>query len=265
MRPLILVTTDDGVDALGFRAVIDAALPLGDVLAAATRTNQTGMGRSVPKGPDVGKYEMKELVLPSGERLDAYSIIGTPALVVAHAILEFAPRKPDLCISGINMGENVGSILTTSGTFGAALEAESYGVPSIAISQTVRRDSMGARLEGPEDIDWSAAQYFTTLFANNVLELGLPDGARILNINIPVAATLETPIRRTMQSRHAYYWFRKPIRDDGGEVRFPVEVEYDLALLEPDSDIQAVIVDGVVSATLCSPSLSSPLEWRLPQ
>lgn len=133
MKPLILITNDDGVYSPGLIAA-EAVQYLGDLLIVAPRFQQTSMGRSFPKSDDVGVIE-KMRVMVNGAEIDAYGVHGSPAHAVSHGILELAYKKPDLCISGINYGENLGLSLTCSGTIGAALEADSYEIPSIAVSR----------------------------------------------------------------------------------------------------------------------------------
>ena len=107
-RPLILVTNDDGIHSPGLYAAASVAVKSGDVLIAAPHTQQTGMGRSFPGYPDNGvieKIETEDMKLPgeiTGNKILAYGIHGTPALAVAHGILELAEHTPDLCISGMS-------------------------------------------------------------------------------------------------------------------------------------------------------------------
>ena len=107
-RPLILVTNDDGIHSPGLYAAASVAVKSGDVLIAAPHTQQTGMGRSFPGYPDNGvieKIETEDMKLSgeiTGNKILAYGIHGTPALAVAHGILELAEHTPDLCISGIS-------------------------------------------------------------------------------------------------------------------------------------------------------------------
>lgn len=133
-RPLILLTNDDGVHSPGLAALCEAVAPLGEVLIAAPATQQTSTGRSYPRGPEWGKIQAISLPMPWGE-IPAFSVTASPAACVGHGVLELAPRKPDLCISGINYGENLGKTLTYSGTFGAALQAADFGIPTLAVSR----------------------------------------------------------------------------------------------------------------------------------
>src|SRR5687767_5053145 len=133
MRPLILVTNDDGVDAPGLRAAAEAVLDMGDVLIVAPKTRQTAMGRSFPHSDLQGIIELRGGPLGNGN-IAYYAVNGSPAQAVAHGVLEISPRLPTLCITGINNGENLGATNLVSGTIGAALEAAAFGIPALAVS-----------------------------------------------------------------------------------------------------------------------------------
>ena len=136
MRPLILVTNDDGLHSPGLLAAAEAVTDLGDLLIAAPATQQTSMSRAFVTGDDIGAITRHDLRV-AGRNVAAYSVVGSPVVAVTHALLELADRTPDLCISGINYGENIGGALGVSGTVSAALEAEAHGVPGIAASVQV--------------------------------------------------------------------------------------------------------------------------------
>ena len=121
-RPFILLTNDDGIESPGIRAAAEAVLDLGDLIIAAPAKQQSGMGRAFPRLEDTGIIETSCIRI-NGQEIPAYGVHGSPALAVAHGILEIADRKPDLCISGINYGENLGQTVTCSGTLGAAIES----------------------------------------------------------------------------------------------------------------------------------------------
>ena len=152
MRPLILVTNDDGLHSPGLRAAADAVTDLGDLLIVAPATQQTSMSRAFVTGDDIGAITRHDLHV-AGRNVAGYSVVGSPVVAVTHALLELADRTPDLCISGINYGENVGGALGVSGTVSAALEAEAHGVPGIAAS--VQVDVASWRTF--DDLDWRAA------------------------------------------------------------------------------------------------------------
>ena len=256
-NPLILVTNDDGVDSPGLHAAARAASKVGEVLVVSTRDPQTAMGRSYPKQPDIGKIADYLLRDENGLRIKAYSVVASPAQAVSYAILELAPRQPDICLSGINFGENLGTTLTGSGTIGAAFEADSYNIPSLAVSLQVDP------LDEPNSTDWSKAEFFTERLLWQLSRERLPTGISILNVNVPKHAKLDTELRVTIDSRQPYFVFRKPNRVSNDlPVRLPVTVEFDASVLEKNSDIQAVIIDRVVSITPLSSTLASSVAWK---
>lgn len=253
MQPLILISNDDGVLSPGILAAAEAVAPLGEVLIVAPKNQQTSMGRSYPKGDDIGIIETHTLQI-QGKKVQAYGVNGTPSQAVAHAILEIAPRKPALCISGVNYGENIGLNLIPSGTVGAALEANTFDIPAIAVSQEV--DLALHHATEYNQMNWNAAIHFTRLFAQKALKEGLPPEIGALNVNIPATANLQTPIRKTVQSRQNYFEFTKPEKRDFAKgYRLRVELRINNETLEKNSDIQAIVYDKVVSVT--------PLGWNL--
>ena len=100
---------------------------IGYVTVAAPREQSSGMGRSLPSTSD--GIIRKEQVQVNGQEWDVYAVGGSPAQAVLHGVLEIIPHKPDLVVSGINYGENVGLGITISGTVGAAMEAAAMGFP----------------------------------------------------------------------------------------------------------------------------------------
>jgi len=252
-RPLILITNDDGIDSPGLLASIAALRSLGDLLIVAPMTQQTSLSRAFPKVPDLGKIETRQIPF-DGEILEAHALTGSPAFCVSHAVLELAQRPINLCVSGINYGENLGLSLMPSGTIGAAFEADSYNIPAIAASMEVPSDQHHSNSFNKHD--WSAAINFTRRLAENVLQWGYLRDVAVWNLNIPASATSSTPYRFTRQSRQNYFVFRKPLRRTLNEpAKLPVEIEIDASTLEPDSDIQCVIIDKCISIT--------PLTWDL--
>jgi len=263
MKKLILITNDDGIYSPGLKAAVSAVKHSGDMLIAAPRYQQTAMSRAFPKGTDIGIIEKVGLEI-DGIFYDGYAINGSPAQAVSHAVLELATRKPDLCIAGINYGENVGTGLFPSGTIGATLEACTYGIPGLAVNLEASIEMQHSSDYNP--LDWGTAMYFTNYFANLILEEGLPREIGILNINIPITATPETPIRKTRQSMQDYFYYKKPSkRDFSKSFKFEVEAKIDEASLEPDSDIKATIIDRVVSVTPLNANLTARSEWGKPE
>jgi 5'-nucleotidase len=168
------------------------------------------------------------------------------------------PVRPDLVVSGINYGENVGSGITVSGTVGAAMEGASLGVPSLAVSLETAEEH---HLTYSTAVDFSAAAHFTAYFARLLLERFLPEDVRVLKVDVPSDATVETPWEITCQSMHRYFEPLPPVRTSWHE---PAKVGYrranDLHLDPQDTDAYAVLIKRVVSATPLSLDLTSRVD-----
>ncbi len=250
MRPLILLTNDDGIHSPGLHAAAESVAHLGDLLIVAPRHQQTAMSRSMPSEADTGVIEMLTLEL-NGAPHPVYAVHGSPAQAVLHAVLELAPRTPTLCISGINYGENLGTGVTMSGTVGAAIQATIHGIPALAVS--TEADVSIHYMEPYVHIAWDAARYFTAHLAEIILSRGLPPQTAFLNVNVPASATAETPMRITTQSLQRYFVTFKAQsaepRDFSERFRFPYGIQIEKDALEPTSDIYAFAIDRVVSVT----------------
>jgi len=164
----ILVTNDDGVNAPGLDILAGIARAFSnDVWIVAPEQEQSGAGHSLTLRRPLRMTQR-------GER--RYSVDGTPTdcvlMAVGHLLKD---RKPDLALSGINRGGNLGEDLTYSGTVAAAMEGTLTGVPSIALSQ-VYED--GARP------DWETARRFAPDIVRRLVEAGWPDGV-LINVNFP--------------------------------------------------------------------------------
>lgn len=206
MKTHILLTNDDGILSPGLWSAAQALSALGFVHVAAPREQWSGAGRSLPNSSD--GIIIPKLVTVNGLDWTVYSVGGTPAQSVLHALLEILPERPDLVVSGINYGENIGSGVTISGTVGAALEAASAGIPAMAVSLETE---MEHHLSYSDEVDFSAAAHFTQYFARVLLAQRMPVDVDVLKVDIPSSATVETPWRITRQSRMSYF---DPVRPD---------------------------------------------------
>ena len=124
-QPLILVTNDDGVYAPGVRALHEAVSPLGGAIIVAPDRDNSAVSHSLTMNRPLKVTELEK---------DIYTVDGTPTDCVTIATNKILPRKPDLLVSGINPGPNLGDDISYSGTVSAAIEGTMYGVPSLAFS-----------------------------------------------------------------------------------------------------------------------------------
>ena len=254
--PLILVTNDDGIQSAGLWAVVEALLPLGEILVVAPDRQWSGGGRSMP--PDVTGRLVEADRYVDGRWVKAYAVDASPALCVVHGVLELSDRRPDLVVSGVNFGSNMGSEVTVSGTVGAALEGGAFGIPSMAISLDM--DST-YHLTGNEKADYSATKMFTCQFASYMLSHRASPDVDAININLPTNATPTTPWRVTRASRHRFYVPEAPNRSNGTGRPGYRRVD-DFSQTEKDSDVYCVKVEGVVSVTPLSLDLTSRVDLQ---
>jgi 5'-nucleotidase len=199
-KPHILLTNDDGIRSPGLWAAASELSKIGYVTVAAPREQSSGMGRSLPSTSD-GTIR-KEQVQVNGQEWSVYAVGGSPAQSVLHGVLEIVPHKPDLIVSGINYGENVGLGITISGTVGAAMEAASMGFPALAISLQTETQY---HLSHSEDINFSTAGYFTAYFARLLLEKKFPHEVDLIKVEVPSHATPTTGWQVGKLSRSRYY------------------------------------------------------------
>ncbi|MDX2759257.1 5'/3'-nucleotidase SurE [Streptomyces europaeiscabiei] len=261
--PLILITNDDGLMSPGLVAAAEAVADLGQLLLVAPKEQQTSMSHALPKGKTIGCIE-EVAVQVKGRTVKGFAVDGSPAQAVSHAVLELAERKPDLCISGINYGENLGLGLSISGTVGAAFEADAYEIPAMAVS--LEADLSVQHSSEYPVLNWDAAKIFTRRLARQILGEGLPDGVAVINLNVPHDASEDTAVVQTRQSRQQYFVFVRPEpRNRTTPFKFRVDIDVDLERLEPESDIQALIYDRFVSVTPLTWDMTADSGWRVAQ
>ncbi len=258
-KPLILVTNDDGIESPGIHAVARALVPLGEVVLVAPREQMSSTGRSHPITTD-GTIEERECCLEEGT-IKAYAVNATPAQCVLNALMKILPRRPDLVISGINYGENFGTGITISGTVGAALEAASFGIPTIAAS--LQLENIDDFDKHDPNIDFSTAAYFTHKFAKFLLETPLPQGVDLLKLEVPSRATVDTPWRMTCLSKHMYY---VPYYDNTKDWREPSRIGFKVNVTKDevttDCDVFAVVYDNVVAVTPLTIDMTAPIDFN---
>jgi 5'-nucleotidase len=252
----ILLTNDDGIRSPGLWAAAQALSALGYVHVAAPRDQYTGAGRSLPNNTD-GLIHTQQVEI-NGQSWQVYAVGGTPAQVVLHAVLEILPRPPDLVVAGINYGENVGSGITISGTVGAALEAASQGIPALAVSLETEPQY---HLSYSDEVDFSAAAYFTAYFARLLLNQRLPADVDVLKVDVPCDATPQTAWEITRLSHQRYF---DPVRPQRDSWDVPAKVGYRIGDKhcedQPGTDVHTLRVKQFVSVTPLSLDLTSRVQ-----
>jgi len=249
----ILLTNDDGIQSPGLWAAAGALSELGYVHVVAPRDQFSGAGRSLPSTSD-GIITPQQMQV-NGKLWTVYSVGGTPAQAILHAICEILPERPDLVVSGINYGENLGVGVTVSGTVGAAMEGAGNGIPALAVSLET---DQAEHLSYSTAIDFSAAVHFTSLFGHMILQRTLPDDVNLLKVDVPCDASSETPWEVTRLSRQMYF---VPVTPKRARWDQPETVGYrrieELSGTEVDTDVYALRVKRVVSVTPLSLDLTS--------
>ncbi len=179
----ILVTNDDGVDAVGLHVLARRLVELGDVVVAAPDREYSGAGAALGTlhliRPEVRRVEID--CVP-----EAWSVTGPPALCVMFSRLGVFGGPFDLVVSGINPGANTGRAIYHSGTVGAALTARNGGVSGLAVSQAV--DDFGVEGQGWDEMlfdqHWATAAEVGAHVARAMLD-DLPADPIVLNVNVP--------------------------------------------------------------------------------
>ncbi len=231
-RPLILLTNDDGIHAEGLRYLSMAAGSLGEVRIVAPAAEQSAVGHSITLYDPIKAHE----VLKNGE-LYGHGISGTPADSVKLALYSLLPRRPDLVMSGINNGANLGINVLYSGTVSAATEAAILGVPAIAFSLAQKKNPPYA---------W-AVPHIEAL-GRWVLKNGLPPGVA-LNVNVPALPpekVLGYKLTRQGLSKFRESFDRR--EDPRGNVYYWLSGEVPAGEKREDFDVTA-LAQGYVSVT----------------
>ncbi len=255
-EPKILLTNDDGILSPGLWAAAEALDEIGYVTVIAPREQASGTGRSYPSHLD-GKMTAEKLVV-NGKEWTVHALGGTPAMAVLFGIFYLTEGKPDLIVSGINYGLNVGNGVTVSGTVGAALEGAAAGIPSLAISLETEKEF---HTSYSKDIDFQAAGYFTKFFSSRLLANEMPPDVQVLKVEVPSDATQETPWQTTRLSTKRFY---TPIAPKDITTAGTTGIGYDIApdfdQSPPGTDSHAVINQRAVSVTPLSLDLTSRVD-----
>ena len=236
----ILLTNDDGIEAPGLRALLQALRPLGEVMVFAPDHNWSAAGhtKTMHKPLRIDRYSLDcPPTDDEGDVVEAYVTTGAPSDCVALALLGILPQKPDLVISGINQGANLGHDLTYSGTVAAAMEAVIFGLPAVAVS-----------LDSYSSHDFAIAAQVTAQVVGQVQERGLPAGT-FLNVNVPNRAPQEIAgVAITRLGQRVYRDILVERHDPRGRPYYWIGGEPPSGHLDDGTDIWAV-ANGYVSIT----------------
>lgn len=208
--PLIMVTNDDGIDSPGILALRDAMTAVGRTIVVAPERDNSAVSHALT---------MSRPLRIRRRNQDTYTLDGTPTDCVVIGLGKLLDARPDLLVSGINPGPNLGDDISYSGTVSAAIEGTMYGIPSVAFS-----------LVGEPPYDYALAMRIAITLAETVLADPLPDNT-LLNINIPAGKACagmvitrqgrrlwENSIQETFDPwgrRHYWIGGGTPLRDHG--------------------------------------------------
>jgi len=171
-RPRLLLTNDDGIDSVGFRALYEGLSELGEVTAVAPAEDQSSVGRSISRSVDVREHEL------------GYAVEGTPVDCVVAGLGTLCPDA-DLVVSGCNKGANIGAyVLGRSGTVSAAVEAAFFEVPAISVSMYIDAGDDWQQL-ATDPADFRHATAATRYLVTHAHETGVFETADYLNVNVP--------------------------------------------------------------------------------
>ena len=218
----ILITNDDGINAPGIKALEQGLAPVGEVTVIAPDREMSATSQSISLHTPLRIHRIDDR---------HYGIGGTPTDSVILALYHILPQRPDLVVSGINPGGNMGENVVYSGTVGGAMEAAVHGVPSFAISLASRKD-----------LDFSYAAAFAAQLAAKILEEGLEPGV-CLNVNVPRGEV--RGVRITRQSQKISQNIVIEQKDPRGRPHYWLDETVELTDVEPDSDYGAILSRAV--------------------
>jgi 5'-nucleotidase len=227
-KPLILVTNDDGYEAPGVAALVEILEPLGRVVSVAPDRERSGAGHALT----LDRPLRVRTLAP-----DRHTVNGTPTDCIHLGVFNLTDDVlPDLVVSGINRGLNIGDDVTYSGTVAGALEGTLLHIPAIAVS--------AGRFDD-DNINYKIAEPFIHQLCGDVLENGLPAGV-FLNINVPPCDP--HGVRVTRQGTRTYRASMDRRLDPSGRPYYWTDVADTTPTGEADGD-HAAIRDGFISVT----------------
>ncbi|MDG6916211.1 MAG: 5'/3'-nucleotidase SurE [Nitrososphaerota archaeon] len=249
-RKLVLVTNDDSVQSNGIVELARAASRHADAIIVAPEQPQSATALSLTFHKPIRVNRVRR------DGFECYAVSGSPGDCVMVGVNKVLPRRPDLVVSGINIGDNnTFQDVLASGTVAAALEGAITGIPSIAFSMEVSGESMFA-LEYDQP-DFKNAGVIAGEIIRDVLDNGMPEGAEVLNVNFPRGVQQSTPIKITEVGRRKYTDKVLVRRDPRGRPYYWLFGER-LTAFPERTDAEAVLVKKQVSITPMVLKMSGP-------
>jgi 5'-nucleotidase len=239
-----LVTNDDGIDSPGLHSLAAAAVAEGHAVTIAAPARQSsGSSASIIAAEEDGRIKIERRSLPGLEGVPAFAVRGAPGLIALIAAHGAFGEVPDLVLSGINHGANVGRAILHSGTVGAALTGGLNGAHALAISLDVGFD--------PEEFEWDAAATVTRTLLPFLLAQA---PGTVINLNVPNSST--TPEIR--ECTLAPFGIVQTHMHEDGEQHVRLAVEDLPNEPEPGSDA-ALLAQGFATITSITPVSQVPL------
>jgi 5'-nucleotidase len=236
----VLLTNDDGIQATGLNTMRRALLEVPDVELAviAPDSNRSATARSITTREPLW---VDEIGFDDGT--SGFATDGTPVDCVRFAALGLVEFQPELIVSGINHGSNLGDDITYSGTVAAALEGVVLGIPAIAVSQQSARREMDFRLG--EEFDFNQAASFVARLVEQLDEVPMPDGT-LLNVNVPAGEIRGA--RPCRLGKRIYRDRMELTEEEGSRRRYRIYGEAPGFEHEEGTDF-AAIADGCIAVT----------------
>ncbi|MEJ2135717.1 MAG: 5'/3'-nucleotidase SurE [Desulfofustis sp.] len=214
----ILLTNDDGIHSPGLKALKESLSALGKIVIVAPDRDNSAIAHALTMHRPLRLTELDE---------DVYTLDGTPTDCVAVALGKIFERAPDLLVSGINSGPNIGDDITYSGTVSAAIEGTMYAVPSMAVS-----------MAGEPPLDYGKAELLIRQLAQRVIAHGLP-ASTLMNVNIPAASELRG-VKITRQGRRIWKQAVQEVADPRGRMHYWIGGGTPLLDSGKDTDVWAL-------------------------
>ena len=232
---LILLTNDDGIRAPGLVAMYRELTALGEVHVVAPETVQSAAGHGITVAAPLLTQRVSVEETFTGTAID-----GRPADCVKLAVARILPRRPDLIVSGINSGANVGINVIYSGTVAAAIEAAFLGLPSIAVSLYLRNEILA---------DYARTAHFAMRVIRQIVDAGLK-GGQVVSVNLPPLRPEESPagVRVVRQCTNAWVDTYEERKDPRGRSYFWNSTIFTLGQTQEDTDV-AALRDGYITVT----------------